>query len=107
MPGLADRFAIARALREIGQRIALAPESYQRARAYERAARVLEDFEGDLAPLIESGQLTALPGIGSSLSAVITELYRTGQSSLLERLRRSTPAGVLELRRVPGLTATR
>jgi DNA polymerase (family 10) len=105
--GGADRFAIARALREIGQRLALSPDSLQRARAYERGARALENLDDDLALLVEQQRLTTLPGIGSALSSVITELYRTGHSSLLERLRQSMPAGVLELHQIPGLTPAR
>ena len=103
----ADRFAIARALREIGQRLALDPGNGQRARAYQRAARILENLDQDLGALVDAQRLTAIGGIGPSLSGVITELYRTGRSSLLERLRTAMPAGLLELSGVGGLTGAR
>jgi DNA polymerase (family X) len=103
----ADRFAIARALREIGQRLSLTDASGHRARAYERAARIVLNLEEDLAALVDQGRLTTLQGIGPGLSKVITELQRTGRSALLDGLRDSMPAGALELSAVPGLSPAR
>ena len=78
-----------------------------RARAYERAAESLERQGEDLAALIESDRLTALPGIGRGLAAVIAELHLTGRSAALDRLRDELPTGALELSRVPGLRLDR
>jgi DNA polymerase (family X) len=106
MPATAagDRIAVARALREIAQRLSLTPGDVRfRARAYERAARTIERTSEDIGRLVAEGRLAELPGVGPALAGVIGELYQTGQSSRLERLRTELPAGVLELAPAIGL----
>ena len=66
-----------------------------RARAYERAAESLERHGEDLAALVAHDRLTALPGIGRGLAAVIAELHLTGRSAALDRLRHELPPGAL------------
>jgi DNA polymerase (family X) len=102
-PG-ADRITIARALREMAELLSAAGEEPFRARAYVRGAEALERLEADLSELVEGGRLTALPGIGPALAAMIAELHATGRSQRLEEQRRRVPPVVLELRRVPGLS---
>jgi DNA polymerase (family 10) len=102
-----DRFAIARALREIGTLVELQGGQPFRAKAYERGARALEALAGDLDALVAEDRLTELPGIGPALATTIRELHETGASEHLERLRRQFPPGVLELTQVPGLTIPR
>lgn len=92
-----DRFAAARALREIAALLELEGSSPFKVRAYERGARSLESLAQDLDSLVAQGRLTTVPGIGSALAAVIEELHRTGSSALLERLRQAVPPGALEL----------
>jgi DNA polymerase (family X) len=98
-----DRLAVARALREMAGLLRLAGESSFRARAYERAAQTLERADVDLADLVGAGRLSDLPGIGSRLAAVISELHLTGHSRALDALRRDLPAGAGDLSRVPAL----
>jgi len=74
-----------------------------RIRAYRRAAQNLESFSGDLAHLAQAGRLRELPGIGADLADKITEYLSTGAVAALERLKRTTAPGVLELLEVPGL----
>ncbi|MDP3721993.1 MAG: DNA polymerase/3'-5' exonuclease PolX [Candidatus Omnitrophota bacterium] len=74
-----------------------------RIRAYRRAAQNLENFSGDLAHLAQAGRLRELPGIGADLADKITEYLSTGAVAALERLKRTTAPGVLELLEVPGL----
>lgn len=92
-----DRFAVARALREIAALLELEGSSPFKVRAYERGARSLESLAQDLDTLVAQGRLTSVPGIGSALASVIEELHRTGRSALLERLRQAVPPGTLEL----------
>jgi DNA polymerase (family 10) len=75
--------------------------------AYERAAETVATLGTELATVVEQDRLRELPGIGSALSAQIQELYNTGSSRLLERLRSEAPPGAAELVRVPGLTPRR
>lgn len=102
-----DRFLIAAALREIGRLLLAQGENPFRARAYERGAETLERLGADFDDLVRAGRLTEISGIGAALAATIEELYRTGRSATLDRLRRELPPGILEMGRVPGLTLKR
>jgi DNA polymerase (family X) len=97
-----DKFAVARALREIGTLLELEGENPFKVRAYENGARAVEALD-DLPARVEAGRLTEVPGIGEALAQKIGELHRTGRLALLDRLRASHPPGILELLRVPEL----
>ncbi len=99
----ADRLTIARALREMAGLLAVSGQEPYKARAYARGAEVLERLDADLGELVEARRLTTLPGIGSALAAMITELYQTGRSQALEEQRQRVPAVALELSRIPRL----
>jgi DNA polymerase (family 10) len=105
--GAQDRLAIARSLREIGERLRLAEASPFRARAFLRGASALESVAADVGTLLAEDRLRELPGVGAGLSRVIEELHRTGRSALLERLRGETPPGALELSRLRWMTLPR
>ncbi|HEX9051312.1 MAG TPA: DNA polymerase/3'-5' exonuclease PolX [Anaeromyxobacter sp.] len=100
---MADRFEIARALREIGALLELEGENPFKVRAYENGARAVEGLAGDVGAAVDAGRLTDVPGIGEALAKKIGELHRTGTTALLERLRAKHPPGTLELLRVPEL----
>jgi len=95
-----DRFSVARALREIASLMQVEGANPFKVRAYERGARALEGMPEDLGTLVREGRLTSVPGIGSALAATITELFQTGRSPQLDRLREKLPHGVIELGQV-------
>src|SRR5258705_4161999 len=102
--GWMDRLAIARALRETADLLALTGREPFRARAYERGARVLERLsEPDFERVVAEGRLTTLAGIGRGLAAVIGDLRNGGRSGALEKGRGSLPARARELGRLPSL----
>ena len=99
-----DRLAIARALGETADLLALTGEEPFRARAYRRGARVLEALgDADFERLLTENRLTTLAGIGRSLALVIGDLARTDRSPALEQVRGSLPGGARELSRIPHL----
>jgi DNA polymerase (family 10) len=98
---------VARALEETAALLRFTGEGRFTVEAYERAAQVVAAVDAELAGRIEQDSLEELPGIGAALSRQIKELWNTGNSALLERLRREQPAGAAELMRVPGLTPRR
>ncbi len=102
MPQL-DKFTIANALREIGSLLRLKGENAFRARAYMEGADALERTSEDIAVLVREKRLVCLRGIGPALASQISELHQRGRSGLLERLRKETPPGLIELSNVPGL----
>jgi DNA polymerase (family 10) len=98
---------IARALEEIGVLLALSGESRFKRQAYERGAAIVAALSDTLAGLISEGRLTEVEGIGAGLAGQIVELWQTGSSPVLERLRAAHPPGAAQLARLPGLTRKR
>jgi DNA polymerase (family X) len=102
-----DAAAVARLLREIGQRMELKGGNPYRAKAYSRAAESLSLTTVPLDRLIKDGRLKEIPGVGEALAAVITQLHETGRHATLEKMREEFPEGVLEMLRIPGLRPER
>ena len=101
-PGKTAR-EVALLLADIGTLLELNGEDTFRARAFTSAARALEGVDADLVALARADDLTSLRGIGSGIAKVVREYVLTGTSSLYEQLRSTTPIGMYELLRVPGL----
>jgi DNA polymerase (family X) len=95
------------ALEELAALLEFAEASRFKVRAYARASEVVNTLGEELAPLVEQGRLRELEGIGDTLARQIEEIYNTGSSEYLDRLRRELPPGVGELVQVPGLTPRR
>lgn len=99
-----DRFAMARALREIASLLELKGENPFRARAYDNGARSLEKLtDEELGRLVDEKRLTEVKGIGTGLASLIAELFLTGRSAFLDELRAALPPGLIELAQVPDL----
>ncbi|MDB4968467.1 MAG: polymerase lambda, partial [Myxococcales bacterium] len=79
-------------------------ENKFRARAYDGGARAVEELREELGTLVDEKRLTSIGGVGPALAATIAEIWSTGRSEQLERLRKEVPAGALELSQVPGLS---
>ena len=93
------------ALSQIAGFLELAGENRYKIRAYQLAARRLMALGAeDLAPMLRSGELAGVRGLGPATLAVVRDLIETGESRYLETLRENTPEGLLELMRVPGLS---
>jgi DNA polymerase (family 10) len=103
-----DSRTAAYVLAQIGAYLRLRGENAFKYRAYNRAARaVLALGADDLEPLFASGDLASVSGIGPATLSVIRDLIEHGTSRYLEQLRETTPAGLLELLHVPGLSTER
>ena len=89
-------------LREYADLILLTGGNAFRARSYEKAARSVGGYPGDLAHLDEAG-LRAIPGVGDSTAEKITEYLATGSIAALEALRAKMPPGVREVTQIPGV----
>lgn len=98
-----DKFTIARTLDEISRYIELSDPNPFKARAFEKAARAVENLEGDVVALVESGGIYDVSGVGKATGKVVEEIVRTGTSEYLEELRGQYPPGIFELLRVPKL----
>ena len=99
-----DKFAIAAALQETGALLEIkGGNDYFKARAYKAGARSVAELTEDIGDLVRQRRLTEIKGVGNALAAQIAELYNTGSSSFLDKLKQELPSGILELSQVPGL----
>ena len=89
-------------LREYADLILLSGGNAFRARSYEKAARSVSGYPGDLARLGEVA-LRDIPGVGDSTADKITEYLATGRIAALEALRAKIPPGVREVTQIPGV----
>jgi DNA polymerase (family X) len=100
-----DSRSAAHVLSEIADLLELRAENRFKTRAYRGAAKAVLGLDtDDLTPMLRSGQLAKVKGVGSATIAVITDLVENGESRYLEQLRMNVPDGLLEMMRVPGLS---
>jgi DNA polymerase (family X) len=71
-------------------------------RAYEKAARAVGGYHGDLDGM-DLAEILKIPSVGKSIGEKIQEYLMTGSIPELEELRSQIPAGVRELIAIPGL----
>lgn len=103
-----DPQVAAHRLTEIALLLEVRGENPFKTRAFVHAARTIGELEqDDIAPMVRSKEIAKLPGIGSTTLAVLADLVETGDSSYLDALRETTPKGLIEMMRVPGLGPTR
>jgi len=94
----------ARVFAEIADLLELGDDNAFRVLAYRNAARELSGTGYDIPALLAAGEpLPKMPGIGADLEAKLREIFATGTSGTLEKLRRAYPPGITELLRLPGV----
>ena len=94
---------MAQILVEIGTLLELKGENPFKTRAYANAARTIEGLGEPLAKLVAEKRLGEIKGIGEALEQKITELVETGRLKYYEELKKSIPAGLMEMLEIPGL----
>src|SRR5437868_6880937 len=100
-----DSRTAAHVLTQIAAYLELRGENRFKARAYETAAKgILTLGADDLAPMLQSGELGRVRGLGPATLAVVRDLVETGSSRYLDQLREETPEGLLDMLAIPGLT---
>lgn len=94
----------ARVFEEIADLLELGDGNAFRVLAYRNAARELRGTGYDIAALLAAGEpLPKMPGIGADLEAKLREIFATGTSATLGKLRKAYPPGITELLRLPGV----
>ncbi|HSE58115.1 MAG TPA: helix-hairpin-helix domain-containing protein, partial [Nitrospiraceae bacterium] len=94
---------IAQILEDIGLLLELKGESPFKSQAYYNAARTIEGTTENLAQLVATGRIRELKGIGQALADKLAELVGTGRLPYYEELKRSVPAGLVEMRAIAGM----
>jgi DNA polymerase (family 10) len=99
---LSNREVAAR-LRFMGQLLDVTgEEDVFKVRAYERAAKHLEELPTPVSGLDEKG-LLAIPGIGSKIAGKIASILKTGTFPELEELQKKIPESLPELLKLEGV----
>lgn len=98
-----DKREVANILHEMSMLLELKGENPFKVRAYENAARAVDNMAGAFDALVSEGRLTEVDGIGKNISAHITEIVKTGKLEEFEKLKASIPEGVIRLLSIPGL----
>ncbi|HEU5169917.1 MAG TPA: DNA polymerase/3'-5' exonuclease PolX [Gemmatimonadales bacterium] len=97
---------VARLFREMADLLELQGANRFRVRAYQNAARTVEELPQPVEELLRGNgkkRLTELPGIGDDLAGKIQEIVRRGTLPALEKLQHKIPKGLTALMRVRGL----
>src|SRR5438874_1567677 len=94
---------VAVALQEVATLLEVRGENPFKVTAYLNAARAIEQLDEDLATVVAEQRLGTIRGVGATLRDAITDLVHTGSYSLLDKLRAETPAGLIQMLRLPGV----
>lgn len=94
---------IAALLNEIAALMEFDGEPFFKIKAYQRAARSVEDCERPMRALVDAGEVETLEGVGKAIAQKIDDMDRTGTCKYLEELRAKFPPRILELLSVPSV----
>lgn len=98
-----DNKMVAKIFEELATLLELHGENPFKVNAYLTAAKTIEGLAETIDKYYEENRLQKLKGVGKSISEKIEELMKTGKIEVLESLRKRTPAGLIEMLKIPGL----
>jgi len=78
---------IARVFEDIAGLLKLKKDNIFKIRAYQKAARSIEELSVEVEQLVAEGKLKEIPGAGEAITKKITELVTTGRLGYYERLK--------------------
>lgn len=94
---------IAEVFRDIAKILEIKGDNPFRIRAYERAAQNIEGLSEDIENFIANDTLMEIPGIGRDIAGKIKEYVQAGKIKAYEDLKKSVPAGLLDLLNIPSV----
>jgi DNA polymerase (family X) len=98
-----DKDQVADVLVDIGVLLELKGENPFKTRAYQNAARTLQQLNEPLATIVSEERLGEIKGIGEALQQKITELVTTGKLKYYDDLKASIPPGMRDMLEIPGV----
>jgi len=104
---MSERRRVGAVLEEIATLSELAGENPFKSRALMSAARTIVRLEPELPDLVAKGELTAVPGIGKGIAAIIEDVLAGREPAALAELQRRVPPGLSQLLALPGLGTRR
>ncbi len=100
MPRVND--TVEAALLEYADLLSILSDDPYKPRAYEKAARAVGGYAGDLSTM-DLKEILKIPSVGKSIGEKVDELVRTGTFVALDELRAQIPPGVRDMIAIPGL----
>jgi len=94
---------VAKVLLELADYSEVEDDQPYRARAYRRAAQVIESTQEPIEQLSTEKRLKDLPGVGENIEKKIEEILRTGKLAALEKIKSRIPADVPSLTKIEGV----
>ena len=85
---------IAKVFEDIAELLKLKKDNIFKIRAYEKAARSIEELPVEVERLVAEDKLREIPGVGEAITKKITELVTTGRLGYYERLKAEFPEGI-------------
>ena len=82
---------IAKVFEDIAELLKLKKDNIFKIRAYQKAARSVEELKVDVAQLVAEDRLGEITGVGEAITKKITELVTTGHLGFYERLKAEFP----------------
>ncbi|MDY6892122.1 MAG: helix-hairpin-helix domain-containing protein, partial [Chloroflexota bacterium] len=95
--------AVAQVFQDMADLLELKDENHFKIRAYQKAARTIEELPVELEQVEEEGKLREIPGVGEAIAKKIHELLTTGRLEAYEKLRSEFPGGIRSLLDIPGV----
>lgn len=95
--------AIVQVLEEMAFLAELKGENPFKIRALQNSANILSELSQTAEELIQSGEISKIPGVGKGTQAMVKEFVEKGSVKEHADLKSSFPPGILELREVRGL----
>ncbi|BBB90779.1 DNA polymerase/3'-5' exonuclease PolX [Methylomusa anaerophila] len=100
---MTDKYELAQIFKNIAVLLELKGENVFKARAYDTAARIVEQMETELTAATVDKALKGVKGIGPAISQKIHEYIDTGRIRYYEEIKAAVPPALFELVRIPGL----
>jgi DNA polymerase (family X) len=94
---------VAKVLLELADYSEIEDDQPYRARAYRRAAQVIEATPEPIEELWKEKRLQDLPGVGENIEKKIEEILKTGKLTTLEKIKTKLPVDVSSLTKIEGI----
>ncbi len=94
---------IAKVFEDIADLLELKGENVFKVRAYQKAARAIEQSPVEVEQLVKEERLREVPGVGEAIAKKTTELVQTGRLEYYDNLKSEFPPGLSALLDIPGV----
>ena len=98
-----DNAEVAKRLFEMAEMLEFKGENIFKIKAYQKAARHIEELEEDISVLRKKDELGSIPGVGEAIEAKIKEMLDTGTFKAFEDIRHTIPEEIDEITAVQGI----